>query len=157
MFQSIVCHASTNNSVLDGITGEITGLLLSLGNLSGDTKVKLTGQETDHSESSQWLMLQWPSASREPCKSAFLSQDKGRSPSATPGTRRSTKKQQQPPPDFPSVHPPAQQRRFCPCSESRKDLMKVRVSTNFARQHHKSSVVVPTKLRVLALQTAGAP
>ena len=69
MFQSIVCHASTNNSVLDGITGEITGLLLLLGNLSGDTKVKLTGQETDHSESSQWLMLQWPSASREPCMS----------------------------------------------------------------------------------------
>ena len=66
MFQSIVCHDSTNNSVLDGIAGEITGLLLSLGNLSGDTKVKLTGQET---ESSQWLMLQRPSASREPCMS----------------------------------------------------------------------------------------
>ena len=34
LFQTLVCHASTNNSVLDCIADEITGLLLTLGDVT---------------------------------------------------------------------------------------------------------------------------
>ena len=34
LFQTWVCHASTHNSVLDGVTDEITGPLLALGDVT---------------------------------------------------------------------------------------------------------------------------
>ena len=34
MFKTLVCHASTYNSVFDGIADEITGLLLILGDVT---------------------------------------------------------------------------------------------------------------------------